>query len=83
MDQATIDKQKKIRKEQAEFYATIKELSTITTPRSFDALDHTCVWCDQLIPGGSKYFWGRHGGEWHLQCYEEHNPITTGMWINE
>ena len=32
-----------------------------------------CVYCQQPIDPRGEYFWGRHGGEWHVLCLARHD----------
>ncbi len=80
MNQSTLDKQARFKKEQEDFQTTIKGLYNLNISVPPDTEDHICVWCDEVIQTGTEYFWGRHGGEWHPRCYARHSPINTGMW---
>ena len=44
-----------------------------------------CEDCKLPIDAAMPYYWGRHGGEWHPDCYferERHGRHIIGMWIN-
>lgn len=43
-----------------------------------------CAHCGNPIQPDEPYFWGRHGGEWHPDCYLALSPMScvVGMWMN-
>lgn len=45
-----------------------------------------CAKCGKEIIAGERYFWGRHGGEWHPVCFkevEDGGGAVVGMWKND
>lgn len=55
-----------------------------TQPQDEAGLD-ICDECQQPIPKGDEYFWGRYGGSWHPVCMarlEARGCAVIGMWYN-